>query len=138
MDARLKRRILLVLTVLLILQPVMPSAAASGDDVSWPAPGGGLDGQDDIKMPQIRTYDPTVDAILNFVLSIIDAVVEVFYDAFIKAPLFALLGAWGTVYKALLSWNIAAPMAWAISTALFVAVGVVIIWLLASAMDWIM
>jgi len=137
----MKRRIILTLIIaLLMVQPIMPNVATEGDtnEISWPTPGGGLDGQDDIKMPQIDTGDATVNAILNFVLSIMDAVIEVCYDAFIKAPLFALLGAWGTVYKALVNWNIAAPMAWTISTLLFVAVGVVIIWLLATAMDWIM
>jgi len=114
--------------VLLAFQPAIISARAVT----------GLDGVEDIKPPNVQTGDPTVDSIINFVLSFFVAITEVFYDAFVKAPLMALSGAWGVVYTALLSWNIAAPMAWAISTLLFVAVGVVIIWLLVTAMDWIM
>lgn len=130
MDARwLKRRILLaLLAVLLVVQPAVMAARATT----------GLDGVEDIKPPQVYTGDPTVDSIINFALSIIVALVEVFYDAFIKAPLMALSAAWGVVYSALLSWNIAAPMAWSISTLLFVAVGVAIIWLLVTALDWVM
>jgi len=125
----MKRRILLVaIIVLLAVQPaIMASRAATG-----------LDGVEDIQPPNMQTGDPTVDSIINFVMSIFVALAEVCYDAFVKAPLMALSGAWGTVYTALVAWNIAAPMAWAISTLLFVAVGVVIIWLLATAMDWIM
>jgi len=125
----MKRRILLALfIVLLAFQPAIMTARAAT----------GLDGVEDIKPPNVQTGDPTVDSIINFVLSIFVAIAEVFYDAFVKAPLMALSGAWGVVYTALQAWNIASPMAWAISTLLFVAVGVVIIWLLATAMDWIM
>ena len=128
-ERQVKRRILLALfAVLLMVQPAVMAARATT----------GLDGVEDIKPPQVYTGDSTVDSIINFALSIIVAVAEVFYDAFIKAPLMALSAAWGVVYNALLSWNIAAPMAWSISTLLFIAVGVVIIWLLATAMDWIM
>ncbi len=127
--------------VLLAVQPAISLAAEDGDaseDLPTILPGEGIDGVDDIIMPAVSTGDTTVDSILNFVLSFFGAIVEVLYDAFVKGPMLALWGAWGVVYTALLSWNIAAPMAWAISTLLFVAVGVVIIWLLATAMDWIM
>jgi len=125
----MKRRILLALfIVLLAFQPAVMSNMAIP----------GLDGVEDIKPPEVNTGDPTVDSIINFIMSIFVALAEVCYDAFVKAPLMALSGAWGTVYTALVAWNIAAPMAWAISTLLFVAVGVVIIWLLVTAMDWIM
>ena len=88
----------------------------------------------------MNPFASTVGYLIPFLVSgsIIVSLVEVFYDAFIKAPLMALSAAWGVVYSALLSWNIAAPMAWSISTLLFVAVGVVIIWLLVTALDWVM
>lgn len=124
----MKRILLALLAVLLIVQPTVMAARATT----------GLDGVEDIKPPEVHTGDPTVDSIINFVFSLFTALAEVFYDAFIKAPLMALSAAWGVVYNSLLSWNLASPMAWAISTMLFVAVGVIIIWLLATAMDWIM
>jgi len=124
----MKRRIILAVIIMLLVSPtVAVSRAATG-----------LDGVEDIQPPNVQTGDPTVDGIINFVLSIFVALAEVCYDAFVKAPLMALSGAWGVVYTALQSWNIASPMAWAISTLLFVAVAIVIVWLLATAMDWLM
>jgi len=125
----MKRRIILALfIVLLAFQPAIMTARAVT----------GLDDVEDIKLPNVQTGDPTVDSIINFIMSIFVALAEVCYDAFVKAPFLALYGSWKVVYDALQAWNIASPMAWAISTLLFVAVGIVIIWLLATAMDWIM
>jgi len=135
----MKRRVLLVIIVAaLLFQPaIMTSRAVTGGADSGEGYKG-LDFDDDIKDVEINTGDATVDGILNFVLSIFTSAAEVFYDAFVKAPLLALTGAWVTVQNVLIGWGIAAPMAWSISTLLFVAVGVVIIWLLATATDWIM
>ena len=96
----------------------------------------GLDNKDDVPdSNNIDTGNNIADTILNTIIGILTSIAEVLFDAILKAPFYALQGAWQTVYNALLSWGIAAPLAWAISTLLFIGAFAIGFTLLAFAMD---
>jgi len=112
----MQRRILLVLLTAMLLTGYCFMAAPK-----VLAGYSGLDSDDDIPdMNTIDTGNDIADSILNFFLGTITSLVEVFYDALIKAPFWALAGAWTVVYNAFLGWGLAAPFAWALASLLFI------------------
>ena len=113
----MQRRILLVLLTAMLLTGYCFMAAPK---VLAEEPYRGLDYDDDVPdMSNIDVGNDIANAIINFLLGTITSVMEVLFDALIKAPYWALMASWTVVYNAFLGWGLAAPFAWALSTLLF-------------------
>jgi len=126
------RKPIIILLVILIASLILTSIPIAYCGYS------GLDNRDDVPDINIDTGNAMADSFLNSFLGIFTSLAEVLFDALFKAPFNALYGAWQSVYNALIGWGLVAPVAWILSTFLFVMGFTLGLIAIAMLLDWLL